>query len=545
VTSGERPASAGWYSGRRGGAEVVALLTHPLQAVAGHWLVRRAADAALARWSRRRVAALDHLDVAETQRRTLRRLAARAAATRFGRDHDLAGVRTPADFRERVPLRTYEQFWNDYWSAAFPRLGGVTWPGPIPYHALSSGTTSGTTKYVPVSPDMLASNRRAALTSLALFRNHDPNAALFTGRTFFLGGSTALARQADGSLAGDLSGIAAVELSPALRPYTFPPPDLALLTDWDEKVDRLAHAAVRLPVTAVTGVPAWLLVLFDRVKRAAGKATVAEVWPMLRLVVHGGTRFDPYRELFRREVGSHRVAFQETYPCSEGFVAAEDPRWPGLLRVLPDHGLFFEFVPLAELDAARPTRHTLAEVEPGVPYAVVLTTCAGLWAYVVGDTVAFERRDPPLLRFTGRTKYFLSAFGEHLISEEVERAVAAAAAACGAAVVDFHVGPVFPTTPDRPGRHRFFVEFAPGSAPADAAAFALGLDRELSRLNDDYRAHRAGDLSLAAPEVVAVPAGGFAAWMKSRGRYGGQNKVPRMDNSGEVTARLGAWLAGG
>jgi hypothetical protein len=282
-----------------------------------------------------------------------------------------------------------------------------------------------------------------------------------------------------------------------------------------------------------------LLVLFDRLKRVTGRERIIDIWPTLRVVVHGGTKFDPYRALFRREIGGDQVHFVETYPCSEGFVATEDPRH-GLLRLVPDHGLFFEFVPVDELEQDRPTRHTAEQVEPGVQYAVVLTTPAGLWSYVLGDTICFEQRDPHLLRFTGRTRYFLSAFGEHLISEEVERAVAGAADTTGAAVVDFHVGPVFPERPAAPGRHRYLVEFV--QEPADLVRFAGEVDAVLCRLNADYQAHRAGDLTLAPPEVWPVPRGGFADWMRSRGQFGGQHKVPRMDNTGRLTAELCAWL---
>jgi hypothetical protein len=421
----------------------------------------------------------------------------------------------------------------------------VTWPGRIPYLALSSGTTSGTTKYIPVSPEMLASNRRAALTTLALFLAARPGTPLFGGRLFFLGGSTDLQNLAAGRgpavLAGDLSGIVAREVPPLLRPYTFPPLELALLSDWDAKMDRLAEQAARLPITVLSGVPSWLLVLFDRLRRVTGKAHVADVWPGLRLVLHGGASFEPYRGWFHQRVGSPAVCFQETYPASEGFVAAEDPRY-GLLRLLPDHDIFFEFVPRDELGGGRPARHTAAEVQTGVHYAVALTTCAGLWSYLLGDTVLFERRDPPLLRFTGRTKQFLSAFGEHLIGAEVEWAVAAAARESGTAVVDFHAGPVFSKAHGEPGRHRFLVDFAAPPAPAALACFGHALDAELCRLNEDYAAHRRGDLAMRPPQVLAVPQGGFAQWLSTRGQLGGQHKVPRLDNSGRLTEELTAFF---
>jgi hypothetical protein len=510
--------------------------------------VRRAVDALFRQVARRRTCRLDRLSVGQVQHETLLRLVRFSRDTRFGRDHDFASIRSVADYQRRVPLRTYEQFWNDYWQAAFPNLDDVTWPGHIPYLALSSGTTTGTTKYIPVSRRMIASNQKAALTSLALFLAAHPNTPIFTGRLFFLGGSTDLTvpagtgqpnGSAPGVLAGDLSGIAARELSSVLRPYTFPPLDIALLRDWERKIDLLAEGSARLPITVVGGVPSWLLLLFERLRRITGKEQVADVWPTLRVVVHGGARFDPYRAVFRRIIGSDAVRYLDVYPASEGFIATEDPRYQ-LLRLVPDHGIFFEFVPVEELGRDRPARHTAADLATGVQYAVVLTTCAGLWSYVLGDTVCFEKREPPLLRCTGRTRYFLSAFGEHLISEEVERAVTAAADATGAAVVDFHVGPVFPEAPGMVGRHRYLVEFA--ETPGDRQRFAGELDAALCRYNEDYQAHRKDNLTMLAPEVWAVRRGGFADWLRSRGKLGGQHKVPRMDNSGQLTAEMSDWL---
>ncbi len=512
----------------------MSLLEHFL----GTSLIRRAADTIVTRYAGIRTSELDRMDVPRMQRQTLLHLVAQARHTRFGREHDFASIRSVEDYQQRVPLGDYEQFWQNYWAPNFPRIDNQTWPGHIPYYALSSGTTSGTTKYIPISREMLASNQKAAFTTLALFRHFAPKTPLLNGRIFFLGGSTALREQEDGSKAGDLSGIAATEASTFLRPYTFPPPDLALLSDWEEKITRLAEASVRLPITMLSGVPSWMLLLFERLKRVSGRDKIIDIWPELRLVIHGGTKFDPYRELFRQELGSDLVHFIETYPCSEGFVASEDPRYE-LLRIVPDHDIFFEFVPVEDLELDRPARHTLANVERGVQYAVIMTTCAGLWSYQVGDTVAFEQRDPPLLRFTGRTKYFLSAFGEHLISEEVEKAVAAACTATESTASDFHVGPVFPQ--DRPGFHRYLIEFK--HPPDDLNAFTQQLDGELCRLNEDYEAHRVGDLTMLAPEVQIVPPGGFTAWMRSRGKLGGQHKVPRMDNSGEITRQLEAFFA--
>ncbi|MCE9532477.1 MAG: GH3 auxin-responsive promoter family protein [Planctomycetes bacterium] len=512
----------------------------------GNRLVRNAADAMLARFSRGRTRFLDQLDVAAMQLKTLLGLTHTARTTRFGKDHSFATIRSIEDYQVRVPVRDYEAFWKEYWQPSYPNLDGITWPGNVPYFALSSGTTSGSTKYIPISREMLKSNRKAAFTTLAFHRSLYPDASLFNGRVFFLGGNTEMPPGPDGSRPGDLSAIAAVEVSSFLRPYTFPPLELSGIAEWDKKVQILAEQSASLPITVLSGVPAWMLVLFDRLKKVTGKSTISEIWPTLRVLVHGGTKFDPYREIFRKEIGSDQVRFLEVYPCSEGFVATEDPRYD-LLRIVPDHGIFFEFIPMEEFSAEHgklkndhPVRHTLANVEIGVQYAVVLSTCAGLWSYLVGDTIAFEKRDPPLIRFTGRTKYFLSAFGEHLISEEIEKAIQEAATASGAEVLDHHVGPVFPSEPQKPGHHLYLVEFR--KLPEQMASFSTIIDESLCRQNEDYRAHRGGDLSMLAPQIHVVKSGGFNAWMIAHGKRPPQHKLPRMDNSGNLTASMARWL---
>ena len=515
--------------------------------VAGSMLVRRMADAGFTAAARIRTRRLDRMDAAAVQERQLLKLVRKAADTTFGRDHGFEHVHTVADFQARVPLRDYEDFWNGYWKAAYPRLDNVTWPGKYPYYALSSGTTSGATKYIPISRQMIRSNKKAAFTTMALYRNSFPKHRLFTGKFFFLGGSTSLRQQEDGSSAGDLSAIAFKELRLAGRPYMFPSEELATLSDWTVKLERLAARSLREPITALSGVPSWMLKLFDVVKQMSGKKTIAEVWPQLRVVVHGGTKFDSFRNTFKAEIGSDEVQYCEVYPCSEGFIATEDPRHKGLLRLVPDHGIFFEFIPIDELKdgklaTANPTRHTLATVQPGVVYAVALSNCAGMWAYMVGDTITFESLNPPLLRFSGRTKNFLSAFGDHLIEEEVTKAVAVAAEKSEVLTADIHVGPVFPTDPTKLGYHLYQIEFR-GPPPADLGRFAADIDAELRRLNEDYDAHRVNDITMLMPVVQAVPEGGFARWMAARGKSGGQNKVPLMDNDGLMSRQIAEWMA--
>ena len=423
-----------------------------------------------------------------------------------------------ADYQKAVPLRTYEALWNEYLRASYPVFENLTWPGHIPFLALTSGTTQGTTKYIPVSTQMVASNRKAAQTMVAYHLAGRPDSCLFHGRLFFLGGTASLEEPAPGVHQGDLSGIAALELSPLLRPYTFPPLDLALESNWDTKLALLAQQSIRERITLVSGVPSWLLMLFQRVLELTGEKSIGAVWPNLELVVHGGVKFDPYQKSFQEILGRQDVRLQETYPCSEGFIAFGDPK-TGLLRPLLDHGLFYEFVPVEELDSANPTRLWMGTVELGVNYAIVVSTCAGLWAHIIGDTVRFESLEPPLLSFTGRTRYTLSAFGEHLISEEIEAAMASAASAASATVRDWHVGPVFEGAL---GYHQYVIEFL--ATPEDPDHFRRLLDSDLCRRNADYQAHRAEGVGLPLPALVVAQPGGFNSWMRSRGKLGGRTR---------------------
>ncbi len=485
-------------------------------------------------YARQRTQQLARLDPVASQLQILRHLVRTAGPTRFGADHGFSALSTVADYQARVPLRTYEALWNEYLEADYPRLNATTWPGLIPYLALTSGTTQGATKYIPVSRAMIASNQRAAQTMVAYHLAARPDSRLFHGKIFFLGGSTNLEEPSPGVLQGDLSGIAAAEAGQWLRPFTFPPLDLALEPDWDRKLTLLAERSRLEPISMISGVPSWLLALFQRLLDLTGQSSMAEVWPQLEVVVHGGVKFDPYRSAFATVLGDPRIRLQETYPCSEGFIAFGDPATDHL-RLLFDHGIFYEFVPVDELASERPTRHWLGNVVIGVNYAIVVSTCAGLWSHIIGDTVRFVSLNPPLLTFTGRTRYTLSAFGEHLISEEIEAAIATAATATNASVREWHVGPVYSGAL---GYHHYIIEFV--DFPADIAAFRQELDADLIRRNADYQAHRAAGVGLPLPALSVIRPEGWIGWMRERGKLGGQHKVPRMDNSGVLTAEIDA-----
>jgi hypothetical protein len=492
-------------------------------------------------YAKRRRAQLARLDNVAAQRQQLLALVAKATQTKFGRDHGFARIKSVEDFQAAVPLRRYDDFWRDYWKGAFPVLDNVSWPGRVPYFAVTSGTTSGSSKYIPITADMNRSNTYAGLDLLTHHVTARPASRVFGGKSFMLGGSTDLVKEADGIYSGDLSGIAIKRLPWWATQFAFPPIELALITDWEEKVRRLATLSTQTDIRVITGTPSWLLILFDKQQANAGHAATArELYPRLEMLVHGGVNFKPYRARFEQFLGGG-AELREVYPASEGFIAVQDATPDDGLRLLTDTGLFFEFVPVEELDAAKPTRHWLGNVETGVNYAIVLSTCSGCWGYVIGDTVRFVSRDPPRLLITGRTSYSMSAFGEHLIGEEVEDAVAHAAAAQGLTVTDFSMGAVYPKNAGELGGHLFVVEFDALPSAAATAAFAAAIDERLKARNDDYRAHRAEGFGLNAPMVRAVAPGTFAQWMKSRGRLGGQNKVPRIINDQVLFADLASF----
>ncbi len=469
--------------------------------------------------ARARLARLARLDPAAAQAALLRRLLRAATATRFGRAHGFARIDGVAAYQAAVPLRRYEDFWRDWWKPSHPALRDATWPGLVPYLALSSGTTSGTTKYIPVTRAMVRANRGAALDVLALHLAAHPGSRIFGGLSFMLGGSTALETVAPGVRQGDLSGIAAAEVPRLLSAWSWPPPALALLDDWDRKLEALAEATPAGRVRVLSGTPSWLLVLLERLAARHGRQPL----PALELLVHGGVAWAPYRDRIAPYL-PEGCATREVYPASEGFCAIADRGEGEGMRLTLDRGVFWEFIPAAELDSPRPTRHWAATIETGVDYAVIATSCAGLWSYVLGDTVRFLDRAPPRLLVTGRTAYTLSAFGEHLTGEEIEAALLAALAESRIAAAEYTVGPVFGAVR---GHHRWLVETASEADPALAPRVAARIDAALAAANDDYAAHRRGR-QLDPPELVLLPPGAFAAWMRAAGKLGGQHKVPRV-----------------
>ncbi|WMS43694.1 GH3 auxin-responsive promoter family protein [Acuticoccus sp. MNP-M23] len=475
---------------------------------------------------------------AEHQAQTLRKLVWHAQNTKFGQDHNFAEIRSVADYQASVPLRSFEDFRRDYFAASFPLLDDVTWPGRIPYFAASSGTSSGRTKHIPISAEMIRSNSRAGTDLLAHHVRWKKDSDVLGGKSFMLGGSVGMEDLGEGVMSGDLSGIARLNNPRWSAPYVFPNIEEALEADWENKIDRLARLSLDEKIHCIAGTPSWLLLFFERLRAVtdAGK-NVKAFYPALDLMVYGGMSFAPYRDIFAEWFPDDDVDWREVYSASEGFVASADRGIDDGMRLNLDIGLFFEFVPIAEWDDPNPTRYWIGNAPPG-EYGLILSTCAGLWAYKIGDVVELMDADPPRVKVTGRTSYYLSAFGEHLSGHELEAGVLAAAREIGRNVSEFSVMPLYPGEARSKGQHLFVVELDETPDAGDAARFTKALDAALAAGNEDYEVHRAGDVQLLPPDVAFVAAGGFADWMRARGKLGGQNKVPRVLVDGDVRESL-------
>ena len=476
-----------------------------------------------ARWAlrglRRRTA-----DPVAAQDAVFRELMLRGAETAFGREHGLHADMSPADFRAAVPVRDYEGLkpWMD---RAVAGEEGVVWPGKPLYFCKTSGTTSGA-KYIPLTRESLPNHIGSARNALLAYIAETGKADFVDGKMIFLQGSPTLSETPGGVPLGRLSGIVAHHVPAYLQKNRLPSFETNTIEDWEEKVDAIVKETAGEDLRLISGIPSWVQMYFERLLEHTGKATVKEVFPRFELFVYGGVAFEPYRERFRQLIGAE-VPVVELYPASEGFLAFQDCQTaPGLLLNTAD-GIFFEFIPADRYFEENPPRLGVGEVELDTQYAVVLSNNAGLWAYDIGDTVRFVSLDPPRIVVTGRIKHFTSAFGEHVIAEEVEGAMQEAVAAHGGVVREFHVAPqVTPPAGELP-YHEWLVEF--DVRPADLAAFSAALDAALQRRNPYYRDLITGSV-LQPARLTALPAGAFHEAMRRKGKLGGQNKIPRLAN---------------
>ncbi|MCR5888911.1 GH3 auxin-responsive promoter family protein [Hymenobacter sp. J193] len=470
-------------------------------------------------------------DPVGTQQRILRELLRQGARTSFGRDHDLGTARNAQDLAARVPVRDYEGL-KPYFERLKTGEANVLWPGKPLYLAKTSGTTSGA-KYIPITKDSIPNHINGARDALLHYVHRTGKSRFLDGKLIFLSGSPEL-ETVGGIHTGRLSGIANHHVPPYLRRNQLPSDQTNIIEDWEQKLDRIVEETLRQPMTLISGIPPWVQMYFDRIVQRAGRP-VGEVFPQFDLFVYGGVNFEPYRKKLFETIG-RPVDSIELFPASEGFLAFQDePGNPGLLLLL-NAGIFYEFIPAERFFEPNPLRLTIAEVELDQQYAVVLNSNAGLWGYSLGDTVRFTQKYPFRVVVTGRIKHFLSAFGEHVIGEEVEQALREAMRQHPEAeVVEFTVAPRVSDDPAVLSRHEWLIEFA--HPPRSLVTFAEALDAGLRQRNVYYDDLLAGNI-LAPLLLTPLPAGAFQRYMKSQGKLGGQNKVPRLSNDRKLAQGL-------
>lgn len=465
----------------------------------------------------------------------LRRLLSEAAGTEWGRAHQYAGIRSYEDYRRLVPVQTYDDV-KPYIERMRHGESDVLWKGQVRWYAKSSGTTNDKSKFIPVSPDGLKRIHYAGGTDcVASYLRNNPDSRFFSGKGLILGGSHAPNYNLKDSLVGDLSAILIQNVNPLVNLIRVPKKEIALLSDFEVKRDRIARSTIGKNVTNLSGVPSWMLSVLRRVLELTGKDSLEQVWPNLEVFFHGGVAFAPYREQYRQLIRSDRMHYVETYNASEGFFGVQTDPTDASMTLMVDYDVFYEFIPMDEFGKADPTVVPLEGVETGKNYAMLISTSCGLWRYLIGDTVRFTRKDPYRFVITGRTKHFINAFGEELIVDNAEKGLEVACAGTGAQIADYTAAPVFMDS-DAKCRHQWLIEFA--VLPDSTERFARILDRALQQINSDYEAKRYKDITLQPLEVVVARKNLFHDWLKEKGKLGGQHKVPRLSNTREYIDEL-------
>jgi hypothetical protein len=461
------------------------------------------------------------------QREVLQHLVTSAQYTEFGRKYDFSKLFSTKEFKKAIPVQEYDDL-KPYIQRIMEGEENVLWNTPINWFAKSSGTTSDKSKFIPVSEESLQDcHYKGAKDVLTLYYNFNPDSDLLTGKGLVIGGSHTISQVNEGVQYGDLSAVL-LQNSPFWGNWIRTPElSIALLDEWEEKIEKLARGTIGENVTSISGVPTWTLVLIKRILDITGKSSLAEVWPSLELYIHGGVSFTPYQSHFKKLMGKD-IHYLEMYNASEGFFAAQArPEDDGMLLFL-DHGIFMEFMPVEEYGKASPETIGLQDVEMGKNYALVISTNGGLWRYMLGDTIQFSSLKPFRIRVNGRVKHFMNAFGEEVIVDNSDRAIAMASEKTGAVVNDYSAAPVY-FTEQTNGAHEWLIEFE--NEPANLDHFVFELDSALKNVNSDYEAKRHKDIALRMPIVHSLKKGIFSTWLKSKGKLGGQHKVPRLSNT--------------
>jgi len=462
----------------------------------------------------------------DAQREVLQDLVTSAQYTEFGRKcqfHELFNIRS---FKQAVPVHEYDDL-KPYIERMMNGEQNILWNTPVYWFAKSSGTTSERSKFIPVSDESLEDcHFKAAKDVLTMYYQFNPESELLTGKGLVIGGSHNINPMNNEAQYGDLSAVL-LQNTPFWGHWLRTPDlSIALMGEWETKIEKLAENTINENVTSISGVPTWTLVLFKRILQITGKKTMAEVWPSLELYMHGGVSFTPYKEQFQKLIGKN-INYIEMYNASEGFFAAqENPGDDGML-LFTDHGIFMEFMPVSEYGKKEPHTIGLQSVEPGKNYALIISTNGGLWRYILGDTIQFTSLHPFHIKVSGRLKHYMNAFGEEVIVDNTDKAITIACQKTGAIVNDYTAAPVYFSDTSN-GAHEWLVEFE--KEPAVLEEFTRELDAALKNINSDYEAKRYKDIALRIPVIHALKKGTFSEWLRSNGKLGGQHKIPRLSN---------------
>lgn len=462
----------------------------------------------------------------EAQREVLQDLVTAAQYTEFGKKYDFSKLFTIRSFKQAVPIREYEDF-KLYIQRIMDGEQNILWNTPINWFAKSSGTTSDKSKFIPVSEESLNdSHYQAAKDVLSLYYQYNPDSELLTGKGLVIGGSHNINQVNEDVHFGDLSAVL-LQNSPFWAHWIRTPElTIALMDEWENKIEKLAENTIKENVTSISGVPTWTIVLFKKILEKTGAKSIAEVWPSLELYMHGGVSFTPYKEQFNRLIGK-KINYLDLYNASEGFFAAQDILGEEGMLLFLDHGIFYEFMPSSEYGKPDPKTIGLSDVEMGKNYAPVISTNGGLWRYLIGDTVQFTSLKPYRIKISGRLKHFINAFGEEVIVENTDKAIAIACEKTKSVVNDYTAAPVY-FSENTSAAHEWLIEFE--NEPADIHEFIRELDTALQNTNSDYEAKRYKNIALQIPQIHVLKKGVFNAWLKSKGKLGGQHKVPRLSN---------------
>ena len=462
----------------------------------------------------------------QVQEETLEKILSRSGDTVFGKEHGINDINSYKDFQNQIPIRDYPAL-KPYIEQALKGEPNIICPGDVKWFAKSSGTTSDKSKFIPVTREYMEDNHfRGAKDAVVMYYSLYPDSSMLKGKGLVIGGSHQISNFNSDSYFGDLSAVLLQNMPTWGHIFRTPDLSIALMDEWEEKIEKMAEVTIQQNVTNISGVPSWTLLLINRVLEITGKNNLHEVWPKLEVFFHGGVSFEPYREQYKNII-SEPMNYMETYNASEGFFGIQDDPGSKDFLLMLDYGIFYEFI--SQSNGFRETGEAipLSEVKLNVNYAVVITTIGGLWRYLIGDTIQFTTLFPFKFRITGRTKHFINAFGEEIIIENAEKALKKACANTGAEIREYTAGPVF-MSDRKAGRHQWLIEFA--VPPSNLEFFTESLDNALKAANSDYEAKRYKDMALLKPEVISLRTNCFYDWMKRRGKLGGQHKVPRLAN---------------